>query len=100
MNETAGNITISTTVFSFSVILVIFSVGVAWGTMNMRVNNVEKKLEEKLNKELFMEFRQNIEGLLNGIRDDMYDLRTSIHTFVGQVSKEFKNAKRHEKEQV
>lgn len=95
MNSDAGTVSINIPIFSIAVVTLIFTIGIAWGTMNNRVNNLEKrvddsikvaerKLDEKLNKELFTEFRQNIEGLLKGIRGDMLDLRRSIHTLIGQ----------------
>lgn len=95
MNSDAGTISINIPIFSIAVVTLIFAIGVAWGTMNNRVNNLEQRTEdkiksvetalnEKLSKELFAEFRQNIEGLLRGIRNDMLDLRRSIHTLIGQ----------------
>jgi hypothetical protein len=95
MNSDAGTVSINIPIFSIAIITLIFTIGVAWGTMNNRINNLEKRtddkiktvessLNEKLSKELFAEFRQNIEGLLKGIRGDMLDLRRSIHTLIGQ----------------
>ena len=75
-----GTVTVPLSWLSVSSLLVLFTIGVAWGSLSMRVKNIEISQREKVSKDEFKTFIKN----LKDIQEDIRELRRTMQTVIAR----------------
>ena len=75
-----GTVTVPVSWLSISSLLVLFTIGVAWGSLSMRVKNIEASQREKVSKDEFKTFIKN----LKDIQEDIRELRRTMQTVIAR----------------
>jgi hypothetical protein len=75
-----GTVTVPLSWLSVSSLLVLFTIGVAWGSLSMRVKNIEASQREKVSKDEFKTFIKN----LKDIQEDIRELRRTMQTVIAR----------------
>jgi hypothetical protein len=75
-----GTVTVPVSWLSISSLLVLFTIGVAWGSLSMRVKNIEVSQREKVSKDEFKTFIKN----LKDIQEDIRELRRTMQTVIAR----------------
>lgn len=88
-NRIDGAVTVPLSWFSISSLMVLFTIGVAWGSLQVRIREIEKKQkqldETKASKEEFISFRNT----LDDIHEDVRELRRTMQSILARNSSSF-----------